>query len=82
MKTKEKYELVSKQCVNSKWIASFLATDGQEYCECGFCKVKVKNIDRDYDFIVTEKEINMLLRVDDLLTSLTLPIKPTEEGKK
>lgn len=39
------YKLESPICVNSSrqypWIATFLAKDGQESCECGMCKVRV-----------------------------------------
>ncbi len=53
-------EIVSKQCVNSKWVADFLANKSQEYCECfGKCKVKVK-CDKGYEYILTESEIKQL----------------------
>lgn len=48
------YKLVSKNCVNSLWTASFLSTDS-ESCECPFgCKVRVM-LD-NHEYIVDEKE--------------------------
>ena len=55
------YKLLSKKCLNSNWAAIWLSEEGQEYCQCGFdCKVKVRNIDRNYDYIVGEKEYKAL----------------------
>ena len=48
----------SKQCVNSKWTAAFLAEGNQEHCECGMCKIRV--IYKDYEYIVTEQELEKL----------------------
>ena len=42
---KPEYKLISTTCVNSHWIASFLAEEDQEYCECGMCKVNVRRSD-------------------------------------
>jgi len=54
------YELVSNQCLNSKWCASFLA--GGEKCECAFeCKVRVKHISSGYVYIVSESEFAKLV---------------------
>jgi len=51
----QKYKIVSKNCVNSKWIARFLAKENQECCQCNFgCKIKVRN-DR-YEYIISEAE--------------------------
>lgn len=60
-----KITIVSDTCVNSHWVASWLAKPEQEYCQCGFnCKIKV-NIERNghkpYEYIVTEKEYNEIL---------------------
>lgn len=51
--------LLSEICVNSQWVASFLAAEGQECCECGMCKVRVKD-NRGYKYIVTEEEMERL----------------------
>jgi hypothetical protein len=53
-----KVTIISKQCVNSKWVANWLAKSGQECCECIGCKVKIKY--EDYIYIVTESEYNTL----------------------
>lgn len=55
------YELASKICVNSKWIASFLAKENQEYCECGMCKVIIKYIPNGHKYIVSKSEYEKLL---------------------
>lgn len=53
-------EIVSEKCVNSKWVADFLADNYQDGCECfGECKVKVK-CDKGYEYILTEFEIKQL----------------------
>lgn len=57
-------QLVSRNCVNSTWTASWLQKKGLDHCQCGFeCKVRVK-IERNghapYTYIVTKKEYNKL----------------------
>jgi len=56
----------STNCVNSKWIAYWLANPKQECCQCGFeCKIRVyvgHNGHEPYEYIVTEKEYNKLLK--------------------
>ncbi len=53
-------EIISTTCVNSKWIADFLAKPQQECCQCfGQCKVRVKS-KSGYIFILNEKEIKQL----------------------
>ena len=56
--------LVSRNCVNSTWTASWLQKKGLDHCQCGFeCKVRVQ-IERNghppYTYIVTNKEYNRL----------------------
>jgi predicted house-cleaning noncanonical NTP pyrophosphatase (MazG superfamily) len=61
------------KCVNSNWIARFLAGDGQECCQCGFeCKVSVTVVfdqrhisttsNLTHTYILTEKELTELKR--------------------
>jgi len=53
---KHKYKIVSKKCVNSNWIAQFLAEPKQEGCQCMFgCKIKVEH-DSGYEYIISESE--------------------------
>lgn len=48
-------QLVSSNCVNSKWPARFLAKENQESCECSFsCKVQV--MINNHIFTLTENE--------------------------
>lgn len=58
-------ELTSKNCVNSNWIAKWLADKNQESCQCGFtCKVRVSIIQNghpSYFYVVTEKEYKNLI---------------------
>lgn len=50
----------STNCVNSKWVAFWLAKPKQEHCQCGFeCKVKVNY--RNYDYVLTKKELINLI---------------------
>jgi hypothetical protein len=50
-------KILDKTCVNSKWVADFLAVDGQEHCECfGSCKVEVAD-KGGYVFILNSIEI-------------------------
>ena len=56
--------LVSRNCVNSTWTASWLQKKELDSCQCGFeCKVRVQ-IERNghppYTYIVTKKEYNRL----------------------
>ena len=72
---KETIKIVSTTCVNSHWIASWLAKNNQEYCQCSFnCKVLV-SIERSghkpHTYILTEKEYNNLINPT-----------PTNEGAK
>lgn len=67
------FELKSKKCVNSRWIARWLA-EGQECCQCmASCKVRLISKDNSPDLIVTEEEYKGFLK--DTLNSLT------KEGK-
>lgn len=56
--------LVSRNCVNSLWTASWLQNKGLDHCQCGFeCKVRVqveRNGHPPYTYIVTKKEYNKL----------------------
>lgn len=57
-------KILNKQCVNSKWIADFLAGEEQESCECfGACKVRVKGISGEA-YILTGDEISRLERLE------------------
>jgi len=59
-----KFELVSKNCVNSSWVASWLQRKGLDACQCGFeCKVRILaeiNEHPPYQYVVTKKEFNNL----------------------
>jgi len=62
---KGSYYIKSKKCVNSNYIARFLAKKNQEYCQCSFgaCKVEVVikyNGHSEYTYILTEEEIEKL----------------------
>ena len=48
------------RCVNSKWVASWIAKSGQECCECGF-KCKVRIIIHNYEYVVDKLELYELL---------------------
>lgn len=51
----------STNCVNSKWVAFWLAKPKQETCQCGFeCKIKVSY--RNYDYVLTKKELIKLIK--------------------
>lgn len=58
--------IVSGKCVNSKWIASWLANNKQEYCQCPVeCKIVVclqRNGHAPYKYTVTKREYENLLR--------------------
>lgn len=58
------FRLVSRNCVNSTWTASWLQKKGLDHCQCGFeCKVRVqveRNGHAPYTYIVTKKEYNKL----------------------
>jgi len=62
---KEEIKIVSITCVNSHWIASWLAKENQECCQCSFdCKVMVNvatNGHKPHTYILTEKEYNNLV---------------------
>ena len=53
------------RCVNSKWIASWIAKKNQEHCECGFkCKIRViiqQESDYQYEYVIDKKELYRLL---------------------
>jgi len=52
-------KIIDKTCVNSKWVADFLADEHQECCECfGACKVRVQ-AESNYIFILTKEEIDL-----------------------
>jgi len=72
----ESARIVSRNCVNSKWIARFLAREDQECCQCSFgdCKVAVEiasNGHKPYKYILTEDEIRRC--VPELLVQTTTP---------
>lgn len=55
----------SNKCVNSNWIARFLANENQECCQCSFgeCKIDVQISYNGHNFrnyVLTEKEIKVL----------------------
>jgi hypothetical protein len=58
------FRIVSRNCVNSKWTASFLQKKGLDSCQCGFeCKIRVeirRNGHKPYEYIITKKEYNKL----------------------
>ena len=61
---KNTIKIVNGKCVNSNWVARFLAKENDEGCQCSFgeCKVRVKigyNGHDPYEYILTEKEIEM-----------------------
>lgn len=59
------FRINSTNCVNSKWVAFWLAKPKQEYCECGFeCKIKVSR--RNYDYVITKKELIKLIEQDEV----------------
>ena len=54
----------STTCVNSRWVAFWLAKPKQECCECGFeCKIKVNY--RNYDYVLTKKELIKLIKQEE-----------------
>jgi len=57
--------IVSDNCVNSKWVADWLATKDQEHCQCMVgCKIKVEfsqNGHKPYPYIVDELEYQKLV---------------------
>lgn len=76
--TIEKVEIVSKKCVNSNWVARFLAKEDEEYCQCsiGECKVKVSvamNGHNPYTFILTRKEL------EDITNKIKITAEKIEE---
>ena len=55
----------STNCINSKWVAFWLAKPKQEHCECGFeCKIKVNY--RNYDYVLTKKELIKLINEQEV----------------
>ena len=57
-----KYKIKDKSCVNSNFTARFLASSGEEHCQCSFggCKVRVEveiNGNPPHVYILTEEEI-------------------------
>ncbi len=56
---KSKLKIISNTCVNSKWVASWLAKKDEEYCQCLVgCKIAISY--HDYQYIVTQSEYNEL----------------------
>jgi hypothetical protein len=57
---KGKFKLLNNKCVNSNWIANWLASPKQESCQCGFkCKVSIsieRNGHAPYNYIVDKSE--------------------------
>ncbi len=69
--TKQEYQLQSKQCTNSHWVARFLAKPNQECCECIFsCKVIVKH-ESGHEYIITEEEYNNIFNATQQPTHIT-----------
>ena len=67
---KGSYHIKSEKCVNSSYIARFLATGDEEFCQCshGSCKVEVVityNGHNPYTYILTEEEIKNLPTIGD-----------------
>jgi hypothetical protein len=64
MEIKNKFTIVSSKCVNSSWVATWLAYPKEECCQCGFkCKIRVSvemNGHPPYTYIVTKKEFKRL----------------------
>jgi hypothetical protein len=53
-------QIHNTDCVNSKWIALWLAQPHQEHCQCGFeCKIKVTY--GNYEYVLTERELRELI---------------------
>jgi len=55
------FQIISKKCVNSRWIARWMANDRQECCQCGVsCKIKIniKVNGHNIDYVVTQSEYN------------------------
>ena len=62
---KGEYEIKNRKCVNSNFIARFLAKKNEEYCQCSFgeCKIMVEIIYNGHSprtYTLTEKEITDL----------------------
>ena len=76
-------KIVSNICVNSNWVARFLAAEHQECCECfGECKVKVEN-EAGYIYVLTELEIENLKAYErNKKISVTVPLPSTAEAEK
>jgi len=53
------------RCVNSYWVATWIAKKGEEDCDCGFkCKIRVlisRNNDYKYEYVVDKSEMYKLL---------------------
>lgn len=59
--------ILSGDCVNSKWIASWLSK-GYNACQCGFkCKVRIEisqNGHHAYRYIVDKNELYKLIKIN------------------
>ncbi len=56
---KNNLKIIDTTCINSKWVARWLAKKNQECCQCVVnCKAWVTY--RGYKFAVTEEEYEML----------------------
>jgi len=57
--------VVSLKCVNSDWVADWVAMENQEHCQCIVgCKIKVEfsqNGHKHYHYIVDQLEFNKLV---------------------
>ena len=57
--------IVSDKCVNSNWVADWVAMEGQEHCQCIVgCKIKVEfsqNGHKPYPYIVDQLEYQKLV---------------------
>ena len=57
--------ILSGDCINSKWLAAWLA-NGEEYCQCGFkCKVWIEikhGRQKPYKYVVDKSELYKLIK--------------------
>lgn len=56
------YELISRRCVNSTWVAKFLTREDEECCQCPFgCFVKVKLKKSGYEYVVSADDYKNII---------------------
>ena len=66
-------EVIESTCVNSKWVARFLADAHEDHCECPGCKVRCKD-DRGYEYVLSEGELR-LLRLESASAALLAALR-------